>query len=340
MYKLPRILIVLLCIIFISAQNIEDNAISQENSVAETKKVQNDNTYKFPEFYRGIYLNFWTGRNLKKLKTFVKKAQSAYINALVIDIQPAKNDKCQIPKENIDYLLKNNIHPIARLVCFDQGLRTWPVSQKKLDRMIKLASSACEVGFKEIQFDYIRFNDSRVLRKLSLEKKYAFIEGFLNRARNELSKYNVKTAADVFGRIPLNKRDIIGQRIESLDKVVDYICPMAYPSHYTWSDKMQKDPYYTVHLTSKRAKERTKKAEIISWIQAFQIKVRKSGLTYGQYIEEQVRATHDSGIRGFLLWNARQDYEVPFKVLAKYYKKKIPAVTTQNPSDNFADKIN
>ena len=74
--------------------------------------------------------------------------------------------------------------------------------------------------------------------------------------------------------------------MESLDKVIDVICPMAYPSHYTWSKKLQKDPYHTVYITSKRAKERTKKAEIVTYIQAFQM--RLYGMPYGKYVIEQI----------------------------------------------------
>lgn len=310
---------------------ILNSPILEKEAVAETsankitketvkKEDSNINNYKFPEFYRGIYLNYWSGKDPVRLNRFINSAKKANVNAFVIDVQPSKNGECRIPESHIKKLIDNGIHPIARIVCFDQGLRHFPVSQKKINFLHTLALNSAKAGFKEIQFDYIRFNDSNALRHVSLEKKYDFVQTFLKDARKKLADYDVRIAADVFGRIPLNTRDIIGQNMEVLDPVTDVICPMAYPSHYTWSKKMIRDPYYTVHKTSKRARERTKNAKIVSYIQAFQIKIPKS-MTYSKYISEQIKACHDSEISGYIFWNARQKYAVPFQVMENYYKK-------------------
>ncbi len=311
-----------LVIFLLSIENI-DNIWSQyriKDIKRTIKHVSISSEYRFPEFYRGLYLNSFSGKNPERFYYFVKMAIKHNLNTLVIDIQDSRYKKCIIPKENVDYCHKNGIHPIARIVVFPDGLKRYPVSERSIMEKIKLAERACLKGFKEIQFDYIRFNDYGILRRITLKEKYKFIEGFLSRARDYLKKYRVKVAADIFGRIPLNRRDTIGQRIEGLDKVVDIICPMAYPSHYTWSRKYQSNPYYTVYITSKRAAERTKSAEIVTYIQAFNMKIDISRLTFENYIIEQIRAVHDSGIRGFLLWNARQKYEVSFRALNKFYK--------------------
>ena len=272
-----------------------------------------------PDFYRGIYLVYNSGKEVDKLTYFIGEAKKSNVNVFVVDVQPAKNNVCPISKENVQLMISNNIYPVARVVCFDQGLKVYPVPQEKIEKLLQIAESAAANGFREIQFDYIRFHDSNAA-KITLEQKYTFIGNFLTQARTRLAKYDVKIAADIFGRIPLNKNDIIGQNMEVFDKLVDVICPMAYPSHYTWSEKMMKEPYYTVNVTSVRAKERAKQAYIVTYIQAFQIKVAYSGLTYDKYVEDQIRAVHDSGIRGYILWNARQDYKVPFEVMKNYYK--------------------
>jgi hypothetical protein len=292
--------------------------------------------YSYPEFYRGIYLTNPSGKNIDKLKTFAALARKAGLNTMVIDAQPAPQSRTSIPKENVSFLIQNGIHPIARIVCFTDGLKEFPIPESVLADRINIAKSACEVGFREIQFDYIRFNDSAILARVPLQKKYDFIEGFLIRARNELKQYNVRIAADIFGRIPLNTGDAIGQRMEGLDKVLDIICPMAYPSHYTWSEKMMKDPYYTVFLTSSRAKERTKQAEIVSYIQAFKMKVTKSGLSYDEYVRQQVKAVHDAKIKGYILWNAAQDYEIPFKVTEEFYREQKQATDTRRKQGGSA----
>lgn len=303
---------------YINAENINKDNTSTLIKGTD-KPVNASKDYKFPEFYRGIYLTVNSANNMTKLKEFTARAKAANINAFVLDVQGAKLEKCIVPAENVQYCKDNGIHPIARIVIFPDGLKNWPVSEEYIKDKIEIAESACINGFTEIQFDYIRFNDSNSNKHLKVKERYEFIEGFITRSREHLKKYNVRIAADIFGRIPLNQDDIIGQKMESMDKVVDIICPMAYPSHYTWSKKLQKDPYFTVLQTSKRAKERAKKAEIVTWIQAFKMKLYD--MPYDKYINEQIRASHDAGIKGYFLWNARQDYDVPFQVVKNFYSK-------------------
>ncbi len=278
-------------------------------------------SYAYPEFYRGIYLTVASGRDAAKLRQYIEASRASNINTIVIDVQIGTRDTCQVPAENVAMCLENGMHPVARVVVFADGLSHWPVDPSVIANRLKVAEDACRKGFKEIQFDYIRFTDYSVRGKVSLSERYAFIEGFLARAREHLKQYNVRIAADIFGRIPLNANDPIGQRVEGLDKVVDIICPMAYPSHYTWSKKLMADPYYTVFLTSKKARERTKKAEIVTYIQAFQMKVGMSGLSFDKYIEAQIKAVHDAKVRGYILWNARNDYRVPLATVRGYYSE-------------------
>lgn len=276
--------------------------------------------YTFPDFYRGIYLNVVNARDKARLQKFIDMAKKSHVNAFVMDVQSYKYRECIVPAENVKMCIENGIHPIARIVVFPEGLSRWPVSKDEIEAKYRIAEGAAKNGFREIQFDYIRFNDSNRLRHLNLKARYSFIEGFLKGARKRLEKYDVRTAADVFGRIPLNRGDLIGQRMEGLDLAVDIICPMAYPSHYTWSKKLQHDPYYTVHWTSSEANKRTTKAEIVTYIQAFQMRLGPN--RYDHYVREQIRAVHDAGIRGYLMWNARQEYDVPLQVMRKYYSSR------------------
>ncbi len=306
----------------------ENNSLNP-NLNTETNYPDNE-VYKYPEFYKGIYLNVYSARNFDRISSFAEKAKKSGMNTLVLDVQRGNYNECAVPSEIVTYCIKNNLHPVARIVVFPDGLTKYPVPENTLNNIMDIAESACNSGFKEIQFDYIRFSDIRVSKRLSLAEKYNFIIEFLTEARNRLKKYNVKIAADIFGRIPLNRDDTIGQKMEVFDKVVDIICPMAYPSHYTWSPKMMADPYYTVFITSKSARERAKNAQIVTYIQAFQMKVYKSNLTFEKYIEEQLKAVHDSGIKGYILWNASQKYDVAFKVVEKYYNNVQEAYISPN----------
>lgn len=325
---MKKVLIVLSVIVALfAAGGVAINYISAKDAkvapvvstVVNDIKAVNNKEYVYPEFYKGIYLTVDSANNMTRLKFFVENAKQAGLNSLVMDVQSAKFAKCIVPVENVQYVKDNGIHAIARIVIFPDGLKDWPVSEEYIKDKIDIAESACKNGFKEIQFDYIRFNDSSKNKHVKIQERYAFIEGFILRVKKQLAPYNVRFAADIFGRIPLNVDDVIGQKMESMDRVVDVICPMAYPSHYTWSKKLMKDPYFTVLTTSKRARERAKNAQIVSWIQAFKMKLYD--IPYDKYINDQIKAVHDSGINGYFLWNARQDYEVPLKVVKNFYQK-------------------
>ncbi len=306
-----------------------DGSDNEKKQIPSLKNLE----YRFPEFYRGIYLNIGSATNKALLEKFVKMCKDSFINTMVLDVQSNRTNAYSVPSDHVKYLIDNSIHPIARIVVFADGLKNYPVQNSLIEARIEAAEKACQSGFREIQFDYIRFNDSERNRHLTLNERYSFIEGFLLKARKRLQKYNAKIAADVFGRIPLNSGDIIGQRMEGLDNVVDIICPMAYPSHYTWSKKFYLDPYYTVYTTSVNAKKRVKKAEIVSYIQAFKMKLYD--IPYTKYIRDQIAAVHDAGIKGFLFWNAQQVYDIPLDVTRSFYLKKQEPVKTEQKRERL-----
>jgi hypothetical protein len=314
---MKKIVLLLMCVITVVAILIGFEMFGKGDTQVSVDTIQQP--IPVPEFYKGIYLNSQSGRDINLLKNFITKAKAAGFNAVVIDVHNESNNKFLIPKENIDFVISQGLYTIARVVMFPDGLKVYPIPEELIKGRLELAKKACEIGFREIQFDYIRFNDYGILKHVPLEERYKTIEGFLARAKNELAVYNVRVACDIFGRIPLNTNDTIGQRMEGLDQVVDVICPMAYPSHYTWSKKLMADPYYTVFITGKRAKERTKNADIVLYIQAFKIRVAMSGLSFQEYMAKQIQAAHDAGVKGFIWWNASQQYDEPFAVTKEFY---------------------
>lgn len=297
------------------------------------KKATTKQTYAYPSFYKGFYLTSGSGNNRAKLERHITRAKKAGLNAVVIDVQTPGMRVAVTPAEHVAYCRAMGFHPIARVVVFPEGLSEYPAAAELIENRLAVAEAACRAGYREIQFDYIRFNDHRVNRALSLAERYEYITGFLKKARERLSKYDVRIAADIFGRIPLNADDKIGQKMELLDGLVDVICPMAYPSHYTWSKKMMADPYYTVHITSKRALERAPRSAIVTWIQAFRMKVKRSKLGYDRYVAAQIKAVHDSGAGGYLLWNAAQDYAIPLAVAGEINRRRARVASlSETPS--------
>jgi hypothetical protein len=180
---------------------------------------------------------------------------------------------------------------------------------------MELARKAVALGFREIQFDYIRFEDSGRFSYLGYAERYQLVEGFLGRAKNEFGPKGILVAADVFGRVTLNTQDQIGQRLEGLDNVVDIILPMAYPSHYSWDNFSMANPYYTLYKGATLGKARLKRAALVMYIQGFEMKVAMSGLSLPVYIAHQMQASEDAGVAGWIVWNAAQAYEPTWTAL-------------------------
>jgi hypothetical protein len=52
----------------------------------KTKEDDTEKAYKYPDFYRGIYLTVEYAKNPDKLKVLVAKARAANINTMVLDV--------------------------------------------------------------------------------------------------------------------------------------------------------------------------------------------------------------------------------------------------------------
>lgn len=270
---------------------------------------------KSPEFSRGIYISQRTLKKTKEFHELKRKSKEHGVNLFVIDAQPSPPSK-----QILEGLIAEGFYPVARVVNFDGGLPTEKPSNQRITSIHKSIRAACESGFPEIQLDYIRYADNLQL-KLNYETRYKNISGIIKDIRNETLKCEnlPYIGADIFGRIPFNQNDSIGQKVEVFAQVVDVLYPMLYPSHFYGMPARIKDPYQTVYdgtlLTIKRSLKTTR---VIPYIQGFNMSVGKSGLTLSDYIKAQVKASYDSGGHGFVVWNAWNDYESTFQALKDY----------------------
>ncbi|MDH5373683.1 MAG: hypothetical protein OEX97_12140, partial [Acidimicrobiia bacterium] len=113
---------------------------------------------------------------------------------------------------------------------------TDPVAQQYA---LDLAVEACQAGFDEIQFDYVRFPDGFGSSAVfdggaSTETRPIVIRDFLSQAGDLLHPHGCAVAADIFGFITSTTGDGgIGQQLEELARVTDVLSPMLYPSHYS-----------------------------------------------------------------------------------------------------------
>ncbi len=247
-------------------------------------------------------------------------------------------------EENIKLLLEKGIYPIARIVVFkdpvlaegrqDLALKTksggiwrdrkglaWvdPHNEEVWKYAVDVAKEAAKKGFREIQFDYVRFPtdgdvENAIYPFANGKAKEDVILEFLNYARAELKPYNVFISADVFGLTTLTLDDMgMGQKYEKIITAVDYVCPMVYPSHYGTGNYGFKNPNaYPYEVVYNALMDAQKKSATVGvstiirpWLQDFDLGTPKYG---PEQVRAQIKATYDAGLEEWILWNSGNKY--------------------------------
>ena len=194
-----------------------------------------------------------------------------------------------------------------------------PYRPEVADYNVAIAREIAELGFDEVQFDYIRFPSDGVLNLVDYgqesdeEKRPAAIAGILTRARQVLDPLGVYLSADVFGLTTVIEDDLgIGQKLESLADAVDYICPMVYPSHYARGSfgfaNPAARPYEVVEKSLAGAMPRLAdvRAHLRPWLQDFDL----YGTPYTpEMVRGQIKAAEEHHTSGWLIWNAANRYQ-------------------------------
>ncbi|EQA44594.1 glycoside hydrolase domain protein [Leptospira broomii serovar Hurstbridge str. 5399] len=302
---------------------IEASLTSSEPKVLRKPRVlrrNGENSIHPPKFYRGIYIHnslISNKSNRKKLENVLSEAAEAGVNVLVIDLQSATP-----PAEEIRRIKELGFYPIGRLVNFDGGLKTEFPTQARLNSILSYVGKACAAGFPEIQLDYIRYADDPEI-KVSIKKKYQNIGSIIGKIRSEANKCDdlPYLGADIFGRIPFNKDDLIGQKVEVFSQLVDVLYPMLYPSHFYGQPERISNPYKTIYDGLTNAKKRAlPETRVVGYIQGFTMKIAHSKKTLKDYVKAQIEASVDSKSDGFVVWNAWSDYRETFKAIRESVK--------------------
>lgn len=252
----------------------------------------------------------------------------------------------------IKELHDNNIYAIARIVVFKDPIlaknkpelaiknkngglfvhnnMNWVNAYNKASWQysIDLAKEALAKGFDEIQFDYIRFPDGRksemVFGETGGKKMNEAVNEFLAYARQQLP--DAILSGDVFAIICESPGDTegIGQVWEEVGKSLDYVCPMAYPSHYALGQRINGvvfpkpdlDPYGVIKNTFVKAKARLDKVEghkplVRAYLQDFSATwIGKGNWQYYEdaQVKQQIQAVYDAGYEEWLLWDPMNNY--------------------------------
>jgi len=261
------------------------------------------------------------------------------------------------------HLKKLNIYPIARLVVFkdnklvrqrpelavktpsgniwkDHKGNAWadPYNEEVWKYNVAIASKAAELGFAEIQFDYIRFpsdGDTRLCRysqNHSSASARAALAGFLKYAYQQLKPSGVDISVDIFGLTTSVSHDMgIGQSLKELVELADFVSPMLYPSHYAPGEYGLKlpesKPYETVSNSLKYARQKISPADwkkMRPYLQDFSLKIPYRT----KEVQDQIRACYEWHIDSWLLWNPRCVYTIE---AIKDTRKLLPQKTTLAP---------
>ncbi|WP_033543292.1 putative glycoside hydrolase [Planococcus sp. CAU13] len=262
------------------------------------------------------------------------------------------------PRAMLERLEQEQIYPIARVVVFKDsalaerkpewsfmdGGAVWknrrgesfvnPYMKEVWDYNVDIAVEAAKMGFKEIQFDYVRFPEGFENRADTLQysrgeyggdeydgtqSRVAAVTDFVAYAREQLKPYDVDVSVDIFGySATLPEAPGIGQNFSLISENVDVISSMIYPSHWTSYFGIAKPDLEPYKLVAEYAKvENAKLAELENppvsrpWLQDFTASYLGAGnyLRYGKAeVEAQIKALNDNGINEFLLWNAGNTY--------------------------------
>ncbi|WP_173916942.1 putative glycoside hydrolase [Halobacillus sp. Marseille-Q1614] len=330
--------------------------------------------FKYPDAVRGIYVTGPSagGAKMEKLTELVETTDLNAMVIDVkedhgnISFEPPEDSPyadiaepyIDDPRKMLETLEEKGIYPIARVVVFKDNLlakerpdlsftqngQVWkngkgesfvnPFEKEVWEYNLEIAKMAAELGFQEIQFDYVRFPegfDSRddILEygqgdyadseESNVKKRVQAVTDFVAFARSELSTYDVDVSVDIFGyAATIEEAPNIGQNFSKISSNVDVISSMIYPSHwgpYFGIDKPDTEPYNTIAEYSKVENQVIEKLEdppvSRPWLQDFEAPWLYSGPTF-QYgkaeVEAQIKALYDNGIEEYLLWNAGNNY--------------------------------
>jgi protocatechuate 3,4-dioxygenase beta subunit len=204
-----------------------------------------------------------------------------------------------------------------------------PWNREVWDYNIQLGIEAAQLGFDEVQFDYIRFPSDasdyeymQLLKPIDPENNpqpmYENITTFMEQALQAINHVGAFFSVDVFGYTIWRPEPRIGQNPALMAPHADYICPMVYPSHY-WVNELGFDnsaahPYEIVHESLRLGGNMVegKRAKLRPWLQDFTLIWVHPSLVveYGpQEVRAQIEATESFTYTvGWSLWSADNEY--------------------------------
>lgn len=241
-----------------------EKAKTIEERVAEAKQRS--------ENKKGVYMTYDVaadrGAAATRLReSILKLVTETEIDSVVIDVKESKGTMISNDlKKTVDALHEKGAWVIARMTMMrdnsqikahpeyyikradgtfwrDNRGNAWldPASVDVWQYELAEVKKAIDLGFDEIQFDYVRFPSDGNMKNIVYPvydpetPKYEVIKNFLAFMDRRLRAYKpeIILSADLFGYVAVQTEDLsIGQRLVDIADSVDYISLMVYPSHY------------------------------------------------------------------------------------------------------------
>ena len=301
-----------------------------------------------PENVRAVYLTAAAASVPSWVERTIKLIKSTRLNAVVINVKDSDGTYLgEGMKNTVKKFREQGIYPIARVVVFqdnklaesepalalhDSAGNLWsgnggylwvdPASKEVWDKTVAVSERALDVGFMEVNFDYIRFPDGdvdsitfpaydNVTPAVEVLKNFfKYLTGKVREARPK-----AVLSADLFAYTLLRDNGLgVGQRAGDAGQFFDVISPMIYPSHYAAGNfnfpNPATEPYQVVFRTLESGKPILARASstaiIRPWIQDFDM-----GAVYDkQMVGEEMRAIKDAGYGDtWMAWNPTNIYE-------------------------------
>ena len=290
---------------------------------------------------RGLRVSAETAADDAQFSSLLTLAADTAVNALVFDTKQeggkvlyastveAANASGAVeplydPVSRIAEAREAGLYTITRIVTFEDPLRinsfpddklagAWvdPTATAAREYNLALAAEACEIGFDEVQFDYVRYPAGQTAdvsgqRDMTQDERVANISSFLAEARAVLEPMGCSLSAAIFGIVTSMADDQgLGQRPEELSAQLHALSPMVYPSHYSpgWLgfEDPNSFPYEvtadSITDTLPRLAEGT---QLRPWLQAF--------WWTNEQIRQSIQAAEDLGV-SWILWNIRSNFD-------------------------------
>ncbi len=247
---------------------------------------------------------------------------------------------------DIDYLVENaalhDIKLIARIVCFRDnylsqhkkaGIRndsgeiwrdnkgmawTNPYDPAVHEYLLEVTREIVDRGITSVAFDYIRFPTDGDVGRIRLThvkgSRVDAVERFLAKIRESV---DAEIGMCVFGFATLRPLRTEGQDLEQLGEHIDVLYPMLYPSHFHRSfnnDGTETWRNFWIYFDSVKGAfaKLPCTVSVVPFVQGFEYRAKSFD---PDYVFSQINGALSAGSSGFIIWNARSDYDTCWTAL-------------------------